>query len=126
MADLSKFEKRIIVRMMCAGCSVKETVNYLERARAVSAVMTAYTKCGKELSVKHISRRKTKLFERDKRELTRILVRKRRHILSQISSEMNSISRIPVQQANLIYVQRKLILWSSCNSQAITNITSCF
>lgn len=105
MTDLSEFEKRNFVS--CDGCSAKETVNYLERASAVSAVMTAYTKCDKESSLQHISGRKTKRCERDKRELIHIVVRKRRQSLSQKMSEINSISSISFQErlskGNLIY-----------------------
>ncbi|GFU35137.1 transposable element Tcb1 transposase [Trichonephila clavipes] len=88
MTDLSKFEKGMIVGMRCAGCSVTEAAIYLGRARStVSAVMTAYKKCGNVTSGKHNSGRKRKLTDRDKRVLTRIVARKRKQSLSQITSE---------------------------------------
>ncbi|GFT53088.1 transposable element Tcb1 transposase [Trichonephila clavipes] len=66
MTDLSEFEKGMIVGMRCAGCSVTETAIYLGRARStVSAVMTAYKKCGNVTSGKHNSGRKRKLTDRD-------------------------------------------------------------
>ncbi|GFY05603.1 transposable element Tcb1 transposase [Trichonephila clavipes] len=91
MTDLSEFEKGMIVGMRCAGCSMTETAIYLGRARStVSAVMTAYKKCGNATSGKHNSGRKRKLTDRDKRVLTRIVARKRKQSLSQITSEVNS------------------------------------
>ncbi|GFV48654.1 transposable element Tcb1 transposase [Trichonephila clavipes] len=91
MTDLSEFEKGMIVGMRCTGCSVTETAICLERARStVSAVMTAYKKCGNVTSGKHNSGRKRKLTDRDKRVLTRIVARKRKQSLSQITSEVNS------------------------------------
>ncbi|GFT91136.1 transposable element Tcb1 transposase [Trichonephila clavipes] len=96
MTDLFEFEKGMIVGMRCAGCSVTETAIYLGRARStVSAVMTAYKKFGNVTSGKHNSRRKRKLTDRDKRVLTRIVTRKRKQLLSQITSEVNSHLRNP-------------------------------
>ncbi|GFX96982.1 transposable element Tcb1 transposase [Trichonephila clavipes] len=106
MTDLSEFEKGIIVGMRCAGCSVTETAIYLGRARStVSAVMTAYKKCGNVTSGKHNSGRKRKLTDRDKRVLTRIVARKRKQSLSQITSEVNSHLRNPISART---VQREL------------------
>ncbi|GFU41347.1 transposable element Tcb1 transposase [Trichonephila clavipes] len=97
MTDLSEFEKGMIVGMRCTGCSVTETAIYLGRARStVSAVMTAYKKCGNVTSGKHNSGRKRKLTDRDKRVLTRIVARKRKQSLSQITSEVNSHLRNPI------------------------------
>ncbi|GFV79007.1 transposable element Tc1 transposase [Trichonephila clavipes] len=94
MADLSEFEKGMIVGMRCAGCSVTKTAIYLGRARStVSAVMTAYKKCRKVTSGKHNSGRKRKLSDRDKRVLTRIVARKRKQSLSQITSEQRQWCR---------------------------------
>ncbi|GFX82020.1 transposable element Tcb1 transposase [Trichonephila clavipes] len=92
--------------MRCAGCSVTETAIYLGRARStVSAVMTAYKKCGNVTSGKHNSGRKRKLTDRDKIVLTRIVARKRKQSLSQITSEVNSHFRNPI---SAITVQREL------------------
>ncbi|GFX15824.1 transposable element Tcb2 transposase [Trichonephila clavipes] len=69
MTDLSEFEKGMIVGMRSAGCSVTETAIYLRRARStVSAVMTAYKKCGNVTSGKHSSGRKRKLTDRTPKE----------------------------------------------------------
>lgn len=106
MTDLSEFEKGMIVGMRCAGCSVTETAIYSGRARStVSAVMTAYKKCGNVASGKHNSGRKRKLSERDKRVLTRIVARKRKQSLTQITSEVNSHLRNPISART---VQREL------------------
>ncbi|GFU70885.1 transposable element Tc1 transposase [Trichonephila clavipes] len=106
MTDLSEFEKGMIVGMGCTGCSVTETAIYLGRARStVSAVMTAYNKCGNVTSGKHNSGRKRKLTDRDKRVLTRIVARKRKQSLSQITSEVNSHLRNPISART---VQREL------------------
>ncbi|GFV10438.1 transposable element Tc1 transposase [Trichonephila clavipes] len=106
MTDLSEFEKGMIVGMRCAGCSVTETAIHLGRARStVSAVMTAYKKCGNVTSGKHNSGRKRKLTDRDKRVLTRIVARKLKQLLSQITSEVNSHLRNPI---SAITVQREL------------------
>ncbi|GFU85225.1 transposable element Tcb1 transposase [Trichonephila clavipes] len=106
MTDLSEFEKGMIVGMRCAGCSVTETAIYLGRARStVSAIMTAYKKCGNVTSGKHNSGRKRKLTDRDKRVLTRIVARKRKQSLSQITSEVNSHLRNPISART---IQREL------------------
>ncbi|GFT99625.1 transposable element Tcb1 transposase [Trichonephila clavipes] len=110
MTDLSEFEKGTIVGMRCVGYSVTETAIYiyiyLRRARStVSAVVTAYKKCGNVTSGKHNSGRKRKLTDRDKRVLTRIVVRKRKKSLSQITSEVNSHLPNPLSERT---VQREL------------------
>ncbi|GFV62093.1 transposable element Tcb1 transposase [Trichonephila clavipes] len=92
--------------MRCTGCSVTETAIYLGRARStVSAVMTAYKKCGNVTSGKHNSGRKRQLTDRDKRVLTRIVARNRKQSLSQITSEVNSHLRNPISART---VQREL------------------
>ncbi|GFU61374.1 HTH_Tnp_Tc3_2 domain-containing protein [Trichonephila clavipes] len=79
---------------------------YLGRARStVSAVMTAYKKCGNVTSGKHSSGRKRKLTDRYKRVLTRIVARKRKQSLSQITSEGNSHLHNPISART---VQREL------------------
>ncbi|GFW70644.1 transposable element Tcb1 transposase [Trichonephila clavipes] len=106
MTDLSEFEKGMIVGMRCAGCSVTETAIYLGRARStVSAVMTAYKKCGNVTSGKHNSGWKRKLTDRDNRFLTHIVARKRKQSLSQITSEVNSHLRNPISATT---IQREL------------------
>ncbi|GFX46843.1 transposable element Tcb1 transposase [Trichonephila clavipes] len=96
----------MIVGMRCAGCSVTETAIYLGRARStVSAVKTAYKKCGNVMSGKHNSGRKRKLTDRDKEQGTRIVARKRKQSLSQITSEVNSHLRNPISART---VQREL------------------
>ncbi|GFX77101.1 transposable element Tcb1 transposase [Trichonephila clavipes] len=122
MTDLSEFEKGMIVGMRCAGCSVTETAIYLGRARStVSAVMTAYRKCGNVTSGKHNSGRKRKLTDRDKRVLTRIVARKRKQSLSLITSEVNSHLRNPISArtvqrelhaSNLTHRQWQQVIWS--------------
>ncbi|GBM10607.1 Transposable element Tcb1 transposase [Araneus ventricosus] len=80
-----------------SGASVTETANLLGFARStVSAVMTAYTKEGKTTSSKHNSGRKSKLADRDRRVLKRIVARKHKQSLSEITSEMNSHLQDPV------------------------------
>ncbi|GFV47824.1 transposable element Tcb1 transposase [Trichonephila clavipes] len=106
MTDLSEFEKGMIAGMRCAGCSVTKTAIYLGRARStVSAVVTAYKKCGNVTSGKHNSGRKRKLTDRDKRVLTHIVARKRKQSLYQITSEVNSHLRNPISART---VQREL------------------
>ncbi|GFY12175.1 transposable element Tcb1 transposase [Trichonephila clavipes] len=97
MTDLSEFKKGMSVGMRCAGCSVTKIAIYLGRERStVSAVMTAYKKCGDVTSGKHNIGRKRKLTDRNKRVLTRIVARKRKQSLSQITSEVNSHLRNPI------------------------------
>ncbi|GFY26842.1 transposable element Tcb1 transposase [Trichonephila clavipes] len=92
--------------MRCAGCSVTETAIYLGCAKSnVSVIMTAYKKCGNVTPGKHNSGQKRKLTDRDKRVLTRIVARKRKQSLSQITSEVNSHLRNPISART---VQRKL------------------
>ncbi|GFV53861.1 transposable element Tcb1 transposase [Trichonephila clavipes] len=106
MTDLSEFEKGMIVGMRCAGCSVTKTAIYWGRAKStVSAVMTEYKKFGNVTSGKHNSGPKRKLTDRDKRVLTRIVARKRKQSLSQITSEVNSHLRNPISARS---IQREL------------------
>ncbi|GBO19929.1 Transposable element Tcb1 transposase [Araneus ventricosus] len=58
--------------------------------------MTAYTKEGKTTSSKHTSGRKSKLADRDRRVLKRIVARKHKQSLSEITSEMNRHLQDPV------------------------------
>ncbi|GFV93997.1 HTH_Tnp_Tc3_2 domain-containing protein [Trichonephila clavipes] len=107
MTDLSRVRKRYDcwneVRWLLGDGN-----SHLFRAckgSTVSAVMTAYKKCGNVTSDKHNSGRKRKLTDRDKRVLTRIVARKRKQSLSQITSEVNSHLRNPISSR---IVQREL------------------
>lgn len=91
MADLTDFERGMIVGARLAGATVSETANIVGAGRStVSTVMTAYSKEGKTSSAKHNSGRKSKLTDRDRRALKRIVARKHKTTASQITSEMNT------------------------------------
>ena len=73
MANLSDFDRYQIVGSRMAGANVTKTAELFSVARSsVSKVMTAFEKEGKTSSLKQNSRRKRKIFDRNRRSLTRV------------------------------------------------------
>ncbi|KAF2368727.1 Homeobox domain-like, partial [Trinorchestia longiramus] len=97
MADLSDFQRGHIVGARMVGASVTETARMLGVSRGtVSKVMTAFEREGKTSSAKHRSDRKSKLSERDRRTLNRIVREDRKTTAPKLTAELNEHLQNPV------------------------------
>ncbi|GBO33698.1 hypothetical protein AVEN_67242-1 [Araneus ventricosus] len=103
---MSDVQRGMIFGALLAGAPVSRTANLMGVSRTtVSRVMPAYTKLGKVASAKHNSGQKSKLTDRDRRALKRIVARKRKTTLPQITTEMNTHLQNPVSTKS---IQREL------------------
>ncbi|GFW17803.1 uncharacterized protein TNCV_1134031 [Trichonephila clavipes] len=96
MYDLSNVKRGMINGFRLAGASMSRTANLVGVLR---------TPVGKVSSVNHRSGRKLKLKDRERRVFKRIGTRKRKTILPQITSEMNTHFYNPVYMKT---IQREL------------------
>ncbi|GBN85401.1 hypothetical protein AVEN_76842-1 [Araneus ventricosus] len=111
-------QRGMIIGARLARASMSGTANLLGvSSPPVSRVMTAYTKLGKVSSAKHKSGQKSKLNDRDRRGLKRIVARKRKTTLPQITKEMNTSFQNPVSTKT---IQRELHAASIHGRAAIT------
>ncbi|XP_071037679.1 uncharacterized protein [Parasteatoda tepidariorum] len=106
MSDLSDLKRGIIIEARLAGAFVSRTADLMGVSRtSVSRTLSAYTKLGTVSSAKHNSGRKSKLSDRDRRVLKRIVARKRKTTLPVITSEMNTHLQNPISMKT---IQREL------------------
>ena len=97
MTDLSDFQRGQIVGACMAGASVIETARMLDVSRGnVSKVMTAFEREGMPSSAKHRSDRKSKLSERDRGTLNRIVREGRKTMALKITADLNEHLQNPV------------------------------
>jgi len=102
MSDLTEFQRGLIVGARLAGASVSKTTTLCGVTQGtISNVMTAYTVYGKTESAKHSSDRKTKLQDRDRRALNRIVTSQKKTTTKKLTTELNMHLNTPVSSKTM-------------------------
>ncbi|XP_029635029.1 uncharacterized protein LOC115210567 [Octopus sinensis] len=97
MRDLTEFEKGQIVEGRIAGASVTRTVEHLGFSRdTISRTVTEFEKQGKTSSSRSKSGRTSKLTERDRPELNRIVMENHQATTPKVTTELNQHLTNPV------------------------------